>query len=593
MESHLSKILLDKMEEYSNKVMLRIKRKKSWKEFTGKQSVNLIKSVANSLLLEKVEHQEKIGIYSQNMPEWTFADIGAISIGAVSVPIYATNIDIQVKYIIKEAEIKVLFIGEKHQYDEILKIIDDDDILLKRVILFDETIPTTHPKTIHFSKWISQNHTEVTNIYQSRKKQFKSDDLATIIYTSGTTGEPKGVMLNHKNITATFANHDLKYCSLTDKDSSLAFLPLSHVFERLWSFYILYKGMMNTYNKNPKEIGETILEAKPTVMCSVPRFYEKIYHLIYTNLSKTSFIKRKIFNWSIAIGNKFEQSLIQNTRKSFLSNLKYKIADKLVLSKIRERLGGKLKFMPCAGAFLSEDITLFFRAVRLPIIIGYGLTETTATVSSFDINNYTLGTVGKPIPNVKVKIGSNDEILVKGPGVMLGYYKKPEITKQVFEDGWFKTGDAGKIDKDGNIIITDRIKDLMKTSGGKYIAPQHVENVLINNNFIEQIIVVGEGKPYATALLVPNFEALTTWAKHKEIEFKDYSNLISMQKVIDKYQKIIDSAQDCLARFEKVKKFTLMPKEFTMENNEITPTFKPKRNVISREYNEIIEKMYS
>ncbi len=592
MENHLGKLMLNRMDKYADKVMMRIKGRRHWKEFTGKQSAIFFNKVAYSLLLEGVKHQEKIGIYSQNMPEWTFTDVGSIIIGAVPVPIYATNIGIQAKYIIKDAEISILFVGEQHQYDEILKIIDDDDISLQKVIVFDEDVLLEHPKSIYFSEWIAQNHETVYETYKERKKQVKEDDLATLIYTSGTTGEPKGVMLNHKNIILSFVNHDLKF-NLTDKDSSLAFLPLSHVFERLWSFYIFHKGMSNTYNKDPKKIAETIMEAKPEVMCSVPRLYEKIYHTIHTNLLEASFLKQKLFQWSIAIGEKVEQYTVQNKKLSSFTSFQYKIADKLVLSKIRERLGGRLKFMPCAGAFLSEEITRFFRAVGLPIVIGYGLTETTATVTAFDINNYTLGTVGEPMPNVKVKIGNNDEILVKGAGVMQGYYKKPEETKKVFEDGWFKTGDAGKIDEKGNIIITDRIKDLLKTSGGKYVAPQHVEIILTNHNFIEQAIVVGEGKPYTTALLVPNFEALVSWALHKKIMFKSYSDLISKDEVINKYNTIVDDLQNSLARYEKVKKFTLMAQEFTMENNEITPTFKPKRKFISKKYNDVIEKMYS
>ncbi|MBS9774382.1 MAG: long-chain fatty acid--CoA ligase [Tenacibaculum sp.] len=592
MENHLGKLMLNRMEKYADKVMMRIKEGEAWKNFTGKECVNFFKSVANNLLLEEVQHQEKIGIFSQNMPEWTFVDVGAILIGAVPVPIYATNIDIQAKYIVKDSEIKILFVGEKHQYNEVLKFIDDDDVSLQKVVVFDETVPLTHPKSVYFSDWVTRDTTKVNGLYEEREKQLNEKDLATIIYTSGTTGEPKGVMLNHKNITSTFINHDLKY-NLTDKDSSLAFLPLSHVFERLWSFYVFHRGMMNTYNKDPKKIAEALLSAKPTVMCSVPRLYEKMHHLIYTNLLKTSFIKRGLFKWCISVGNKFEQNILKNKPQSFLIKLQHKIADKLVFSKIRERLGGNLKFMPCGGAFLSEEITLFFRAVGLPIVMGYGLTETSATVSSFGLNDYTLGTVGQPMPNISVKIGDNDEILIKSATVMQGYYKKPEETEKVFENGWFKTGDAGKIDEKGNIIITDRIKDLMKTSGGKYIAPQHVENVLISHSFIEQVIVVGEGKPYASALLVPNFEALTDWAKYKGIEFKNNDDLIVKEEVINKYQRIVDSAQECLAKFEQIKKFTLMPTEFTMENNEITPTFKPKRNVISSRYNDVIEKMYS
>ncbi|MBS9779150.1 MAG: long-chain fatty acid--CoA ligase [Moraxellaceae bacterium] len=591
MENHIGELIINRMQQYENKVMLRSKSGNTWKQFTGKQAYQLIEKIALSLLAENVQHQEKVGIYSQNMPEWTLADVGSIAIGAVSVPIYATNIACQAKYIIEDADIHILFVGEQQQYDEVLKIIDD--CCLDKVIVFDETVKLSHPKTLYFKDWLADSPQNMLDAYQQRKSQLQADDLATIIYTSGTTGEPKGVMLDHANIIQGCVNHDIKY-HLTDKDSSLSFLPLSHVFERAWVFYILHKGMCNTYNADPKQIAEVIQEVQPTVMCSVPRLYEKIYHAIHTKLQTASFAKKNIFNWSVSVGKKAEKYLNQNKKIPFLLNQQYKLTDKLVFAKIREQLGGNLKFMPCGGAFLSAEITSFFQMAGLPVIIGYGLTETTATVTSFDMDECTLGTVGKTLPNTEIKIGKDDEILVRGTGVMKGYYNKPEETAKVFdEDGWFKTGDAGKIDADGNLIITDRIKDLIKTSGGKYIAPQHLEIVLTNHSFISQVIVIGEGKPYTTALLVPDFEALKSWANHKEIAFNDENDLIKNPQIIEKFNQIVDELQECLARFEKVKKFTLMPREFSMEEGELTPTFKPKRKVISEKYKDIIDKMYA
>ncbi len=591
METHIGKLIINRMKKYEQKIMMRIKEENSWKEFSGKQCLDFFKKVAHSLLLENVQHQEKIGIYSQNMPKWTFADVGAISIGAVPVPIYATNIASQAKYIIEDANIRILFVGEQQQYDETLKIIDNTP--LERVIIFDETIKLTHPKTVYFQDWISQNHDTVKALYKERQTLLKEEDLATLIYTSGTTGEPKGVMLDHSNIVKTCANHDIRY-TLTEDDSSLAFLPLSHVFERIWTYYVFHKGMTNIYNTNPKKIAEIVKEAKPTVMCSVPRLYEKIYHMIYTNLQKASFVKKLIFKWSVQVGQKAEKYFSKKKKIPFFTNFQYKIADKLVFSKIREQLGGRLKFMPCGGAFLSKEITSFFRIAGLPIVIGYGLTETTATVTSYEIDAYKLGTVGTTLPNTQVKIGENDEILVKGFGVMKGYYNKPKETAKVFdEEGWFKTGDSGKIDSEGNLIITDRIKDLIKTSGGKYIAPQHLELILTDHNFIEQAVIIGEGKPYPSALLVPNFEMLKAWAEHKEISFATVEDLIKEERVIEKYDTIVNELQECLAQFEKIKRFTLMPREFTMEEEELTPTFKPKRKVICQKNHQIIEQMYA
>ncbi len=591
MENHIGKLIMNRMKKYDNKVMMRIKNGDTWKEFTGKQSLSFMKKVSHSLLLEGVQHQEKVGIYSQNMPEWTFADIGAIAIGAIAVPIYATNVDSQAKYIIDDADIRILFVGEQQQYDETLKIIDNTP--LEKVIVFDQKVALTHPKTVYFNDWISQNHASVASSYKEREALLREEDLATIIYTSGTTGEPKGVMLNHSNLVNMCKNHDIRF-TLTEEDSSLAFLPLSHIFERGWTFYTFHKGMCNTYSSNPKEIAQVLKQAKPTVMCSVPRLYEKIHDAIYANLQKASSFKKGIFHWSVKVGKKAEKYFSQQEKVPFFINLQYKIADKLVFSKIREQFGGRLKFMPCGGAFLANEITSFFRIAGLPIIIGYGLTETSATVTSYELTKYKIGTVGTPLPNTEIKIGENDEILVKGTGVMKGYYNKPEETAQVFDkDGWFKTGDSGKMDENGNLIITDRIKDLIKTSGGKYIAPQHLEVVLTKHSFISQAVVTGEGKPYPSALLVPNFEALKDWAMHKKIAFDNAKDLIQMPNVVEKYNSIVNDLQARLAQFEKVKKFTLMPREFTMEDEEITPTFKPKRKTIYQKYKELIDKMYS
>ncbi len=591
METHIGKLIINRMKKYEQKIMMRVKEENLWKDFTGKQCLDFIKKVAYGLLLENVKHQEKVGIFSQNMPQWTFADVGSIAVGAVPVPIYATNIASQTKYIIEDADIRILFVGQQQQYDEVIKIIDETS--LDKIIVFDKNVVLSHPKTVHFDEWISQNHDTVKSWYEDRQKILKEDDLAMLIYTSGTTGEPKGVMYNHTNIVKTLENHDIKF-HLTEEDSSLAFLPFSHVFERIWTYYVFHKGMMNIYNADPKEIAQIVKEAKPTVMCSVPRLYEKIYHMIYTNLQKTSFVKKTIFKWSVRVGQRAEKYFSKKKEIPFFTNFQYKIADKLVFSKIREQLGGRLKFMPCGGAFLSKEITSFFRIAGLPIIIGYGLTETTATVTAYDLDTYELGTVGYPLPNTQVKIGDNDEILVKGFGVMQGYYNKPEETAKVFDkDGWFKTGDSGKIDENGNLIITDRIKDLIKTSGGKYIAPQHLELILTDHNFIEQAVIVGEGKPYPSALLVPNFEMLKAWAEHKQIKFDNVKDLIKQERVVKKYNNIINELQECLAQFEKIKRFTLMPREFSMEEEELTPTFKPKRKVICRKNQATIEQMYA
>lgn len=593
MENHAGQLVLNRFQEYSDKVMLKISENNKWREYTGKQALDIAKTVSYCLLENGIKRGDRIGIYSQNMPEWSLADIGAMSMGGVTVPVFATQISNEAKYILKDANIELLFVGEETQYNEILKIIDDEDLSLRQVVVFDDKVELTHNKSIYFKDWILQDISEQTKAkLNDITKEVTPEDLATIIYTSGTTGEPKGVMLSHSNIIETIKNHDIKY-DLTNHDTSLAFLPLAHVFERVWTLYVFHKGMLNYYNKNPKLVAQAMLKAKPTVMCSVPRLYEKIYFMAIDAVEKSSGIKRKMFNTAIATGKKVEEYRVKDKKLPIGLKLKHKLMDKLVLSKVREKMGGNLRFMPCGGAALTAEITEFFRAVGLPIVIGYGLTETTATVTSFDVESYKLGTTGIPLPNVQVKIGDDNEILVKGAGVMKGYYNKPEATAKVFDkDGWFKTGDAGEFDSEGNLTITDRIKDLIKTSGGKYIAPQLVEATLLNHNLIEQVAVIGEGKPYVSALLTPNFEALKDWAKEKEIAFNNITDLIQKPEIDSLYKTLVDSLQEKLSHFERIKKFKLMPQEFSIENNEVTPTFKLKRKVIAKKYASLIDEMY-
>lgn len=593
MENHAGQLVLNRFQEYSDKVMLKISENNKWREYTGKQALDIAKTVSYCLLENGIKRGDRIGIYSQNMPEWSLADIGAMSMGGVTVPVFATQISNEAKYILKDANIELLFVGEATQYNEILKIIDDEDLSLRQVVVFDDKVKLTHNKSIYFKDWVLQDISEQTKAkLNDITKEVTPEDLATIIYTSGTTGEPKGVMLSHSNIIETIKNHDIKY-DLTNHDTSLAFLPLAHVFERVWTLYVFHKGMLNYYNKNPKLVAQAMLKAKPTVMCSVPRLYEKIYFMAIDAVEKSSGIKRKMFKTAIATGKKVEEYRVKDKKLPIGLKLKHKLMDKLVLSKVREKMGGNLRFMPCGGAALTAEITEFFRAVGLPIVIGYGLTETTATVTSFDVESYKLGTTGIPLPNVQVKIGDDNEILVKGAGVMKGYYNKPEATAKVFDkDGWFKTGDAGEFDSEGNLTITDRIKDLIKTSGGKYIAPQLVEATLLNHNLIEQVAVIGEGKPYVSALLTPNFEALKNWAKEKEIAFNNITDLIQKPEIDSLYKTLVDSLQEKLSHFERIKKFKLMPQEFSIENNEVTPTFKLKRKVIAKKYASLIDEMY-
>ncbi|HPP51256.1 MAG TPA: long-chain fatty acid--CoA ligase, partial [Spirochaetota bacterium] len=377
-------------------------------------------------------------------------------------------------------------------------------------------------------------------------------------------------------------------------DISLAFLPLSHVFERIWTYYVFAKGMTNNYLEDPAKIVEFIGEVKPTIMCAVPRFYEKIYATVFNRLESAPPAKQKLFKWAVKVGAQYNNRKKDQLFISPMLRFKHKIADTLVLKKIRDVVGGRIKFFPCAGAPLSQEIEEFFYACGIFICYGYGLTETTATVTCHEQYHFKFGAVGKPLPNVEVKIDpANGEILVRGGNVMKGYYKKPEATAEVLSsDGWFRTGDAGFFEENGELRITERIKDLMKTSGGKYIAPQMIESTIGADHFIEQIAVIGDQRKYVTALVVPSFLALEEYAKAHNISYTSKEDLISKPEIIEFYRQRIDEAQKEFARFEKIKKFTLLPQEFTVESGEITPTLKLKRKVIAEKYKDIIDAMY-
>uniref|UniRef100_A0AAU6WUZ5 Long-chain fatty acid--CoA ligase n=1 Tax=Chryseobacterium endophyticum TaxID=1854762 RepID=A0AAU6WUZ5_9FLAO len=422
----------------------------------------------------------------------------------------------------------------------------------------------------------------------------ENEDTATIIYTSGTTGSPKGVMLTHGNFIKAFDAHFefFKFKNF-EEELSLAFLPLTHVFERSWSLLCLYGGARVYFLEDPKNISKALEEVKPTMMCAVPRFFQKVYAGVLEKAEEGSGVKKKIFKWALQTG--WQTAELKRNEKSIPLDLKIKqtIADTLVFSKIKDRMGGRLWFLPCGGASLSPEITRFFESVGIHVTVGYGLTETTATLTLFPLTRFEHGSSGRPLPGVEIRIGENDEIQARGNGIMKGYYGKPEETQKVFTgDGWFKTGDAGKIDDNGNLIITDRLKDLMKTSNGKYIAPQPVENLLTNNNFIQQIVLIAEGRQFVSALIVPNFEFLRDYLRKNNIAFTTWEDIVKNEKVNDFYKKKIKELQSDLSDYEKVKKFTLMPSEFDISTGEITPTLKVKRGVVLKKYAALIEEMY-
>jgi len=560
----------------------------SWKDF-GKE----IQQVSKALLKFGIQPQQNVGIFAENMPEWIIADVAIMGIRAVTVPIYATNSKKEVEYIVNNAEISVVFVGGQEEYNKAFELSKTNQFL-KLIVAFDKNIVFQKAKnSIYLSDFVKNKVDELTEM-ELKKRHFELNfkDLASIIYTSGTTGEPKGVMLDHNNFAASLKAHDADL-NIDETDVSLSFLPLSHIYERSWVLYCLHSGVEVYFNQDPKEIASVLKEVKPTVMCTVPRIFEKIFAAIQDKRKEASPIKMKMASWALGIGNKYHNKYKRLEKKAPLDiRLKFKIADKLVLSKLRDVFGGRIKFMPCGGAPLGADMVSFFHSFGLNIKCGYGLTETTATVSLFGDTKFEFNSAGKAISGTKIKIGENNEILVKGPGVMRGYYKKPIETAEVFKDGWFCTGDAGKLDSEGNLIITDRIKDLMKTSGGKYIAPQKLEMALINDAFIEQIAVIGDQQKYVTALAVPSFENIKKYAIEHKISFKDIEELVNHNQIKDLFEKRFEELQKEFSMFEKIKKFTLLPKEFSIESGEITATLKLKRKVIQQKYKALIDKMY-
>ena len=592
---HITDIIKENAQRFSSKNAIFYKNI-STREWIGMSWENFnieIQKVSKALINFGINEQDSVAIFAQNMSKWSIADVGIMGARAVTVPIFATNSEKEVKYILNDAEVSVIFVGDQIEYDKALNV-SEKSKYLKLIIAFNEKIELTNSEnSVFYDDFINAEFPKsIETELKKRHYEQELDDLASILYTSGTTGEPKGVMLTHTNLSSSIKAHQADL-NVDENDVSLSFLPLSHIYERIWVFFCLQEGVQVYYNKNPNLIAKVLLEVKPTLMCAVPRVFEKIYTTIQSKKEKAPKNKVKLMNWALETGNAYHNNCKRlGKNPSLFLKLKYKLATKLVLSKLQAVFGGNIKFIACGGAPLAADIVAYFHSAGLNVKCGYGLTETTATVTFLGDTHFEFNSVGKPLKGTEIKIGENNEILVKGPGVMKGYYKKPEETKKVFNNGWFSTGDAGKIDKDGNLVITDRIKDLMKTSGGKYIAPQKLESALISDAFIEQIAVIGDRKKYVTALAVPSFENIKKYATEQSISFKDIEELINHNQIKDLFEKRFKDLQKEFSGFEKIKKFTLLPQEFSIETGEITATLKLKRKVIYKKYKNLIDIMY-
>ncbi|AGB81049.1 AMP-forming long-chain acyl-CoA synthetase [Serratia sp. FGI94] len=550
-------------------------------------------SIASALLALGVEVQERVAIFANNSMAWSLTDLAILQLRAVSVPLYATHTAAQAAFVLNDADIRILFVGDQTQMDAAIALRGVCPQLAK-IIVFNEAVDLHGCEIACYLNQLERD-ADVKR-YQAQLDEringCELQDLFTLIYTSGTTGEPKGVMLDYRNMAAQLCQHDDRL-TVGEEDVSLSFLPLSHVFERAWSFFIMHSGAQNVFLPNTDWVREAMTAVRPTVMCAVPRFYEKIFSAVHEKVARAPWWRRLLFRWAIGCGERKFLQERAGTPCGRLSALTHRWADKLVLSKLRGLLGGRVRFLPAAGAKLDDNVILFFQALGVNIKYGYGMTETCATVSCWEEHDFRFGSIGKPLPDVEVRIAEENEIQVRGPVVMRGYFNKPLETAQTFTaDGWLKTGDAGAVDEQGNLFITERLKDLMKTSGGKYIAPQMLEGTLAQDRFIEQVAVIADARKFVSALIVPCFESLEEYAKSLNLKYHDRLELLRHSQIIEMFEARLREMQKELARFEQVKKFTLLPAAFSMELGELTPTLKLRRKVISQRYQHEIEAMY-
>ena len=590
---HYVSLFRENIHKYPKKEALMRKIDAHWQPISWEKLGNITTQLSKALLQQGVAPQQTVGILSQNTPQWTLTDLACLQIRAITVPIYTSNTAEQALYVMNHAEIKFLFVGDEKQYHKALEVADQCPSLQK-IILFDDHIQLKEQKySIHWTDFLALgNNNALDEELQQRIDSRDLSDLFTVIYTSGTTGEPKGVMLTYENLAYQMLGHSQRL-EVDDTDSSLSFLPLTHVYERAWTFFCLYKAVVVYYLEDTNLVREALAEVRPTLMCAVPRFYEKIFATVHDKADAASFGKRMLFKLAVKTGRRVLTLKEQNRKPSFLLKKAYGFFDKMVYTKLKAVLGGRIKFMPCGGANLEPSIGRFFQSIGINVKLGYGMTETTATVSCWGDNRFNLQSVGTLMPNVQVRIGEDNEILVKGGMVMKGYYKNPEETAKAFTpDGFLRTGDAGRIDGNNNLFITERIKELMKTSNGKYIAPQLIEGKVGKYNLIEQIAVIADGKKFVSALIVPNYEMLTQAFKDLNIKYKNTADLIKHSQVIEYIGKQLQKFQSDLPDYEQIKKFTLLPTAFSIERNEITPTLKLRRKVIYANYSREIEAMY-
>ncbi len=595
----LNELFNQAVQNRADRVVMSYRRDKKWHDITGADLFDRVRKIALGLKKLGVEAGDRIALLAESCPEWSMADYAILANAAINVPIYPTQAVDQVAFILRNSSARVLFISGQRQLRRIQPALES----LKgrerpRLILFEEP-KDLKDKDILSLSWLESRGAEELarqpDQYDQMVKQAGSDDLATIIYTSGTTGEPKGVMLTHYNLVSN-ALRSGEVFDLHDDDVSLSFLPLSHVFERTVLYIYMWLGVRICYARGVETVAEDIKDVRPTVVTAVPRLFEKIYATINKRAAEATPFQQKIFHRSIGVGREVAMLKDQGKRIPLKLRLEHRLMDRLVFTKWRQAVGGRIRFFVAGGAAMPSELAYVFLGAGIPILQGYGLTETSPVVSFNRPEANRIGTIGRTIPGVRVRVAPDGELLVQGENVMQGYYLMPVESEQVlqrYDDGvWFHTGDIGTIDQDGYIRITDRKKDLIKTSLGKYIAPQPIENLIRGIPMVEQVIVIGNARKFPAALIVPSFDALRAYAGSLNIEIKDLSELVRHPRIVEYFKKKIDEVTKDLAPHEKVKKIALLDSEFSVESGELTPTLKVRRKFVEDKHRDVIDALY-
>ncbi len=589
-------VLKENARRYKDRTAISYKKRNTYLSLTYGQFYERVLMLARGLRKAGVEPGDRVAIFSENRLGWAISDFGIQCAEAITVPIYATNTGEQAAYVINHSSAKVVFVSTRAQYEKLLSVRDripDVDLIISyERFLGDRSFPVfTQYQLSEVSHPLSE---EEKKVIEAQIDAISLKDLITIIYTSGTTGVPKGVMLSQENILFDTI-YGLKQLGhpMDRQETFLSFLPLSHVLERTGGYYAaIFSGSHIAFAENVQKVMENIIEIRPTAMVSVPRLFEKIYSRVYESVHQMPKLRQALFHYAVEVGKKYVRlKYIEKKTTGFLG-LKYRFLDKLVFKKVRDRFGGKLRFFICGGAPLDKTINEFMWAIGIPVFTGYGLTETSPALTLTNIRDVRFDAVGKPLQHTEVKVAADGELLVRGPQVMDGYYRNKKATEETFQDGWLLTGDIARVDEEGFVYIVDRKKEIIVTAGGKNIAPQPLENELKLDKYISQSYVFGDAKPYLVALLTPNIERLIDFAREEKIDYIDIEELVTHTKVLELYEGRVAEFNATLPSYETIKKFVVLPREFTIEGGEVTPTLKLKRKDIYTIYKDRIEEMY-